>query len=316
MRRRLVAHLRRAGYVRDRQVMEAFLTVPREAFLPELAERSGLGAVYRDEAIVTRRDTTNNAPLSSSSQPAIMALMLEMLDVRAGHRVVEIGAGTGYNAAILALLAGDQGLVVSIEIDVETALAAARGLREIESAALVVVADGIEGLPGFAARGRWVDRWMVTASTKSVPRPWHDQLVPGGRLVVPLRLSDEADRAHAVAALVKVTDGFDSVAVTPGGFMPLRMPDGTTFEPAPAAVVAAVASQPKPPKPESPAPEPPSKPRTAPAPEVPLTQGPIRDVRREQVENLRIAVRYTDDPPDMRWVFPRGDHWIGVSPSS
>jgi hypothetical protein len=147
---------------------------------------------------------------------------------------------------------------------------------------------------------------MVTASTKAVPRAWHDQLVPGGRLVVPLRLSDEADRAHAVAALVKVTDGFDSVAVTPGGFMPLRMPDGATFEPAPEVATAVVASQP-------PAPQP--KARTAPAPEVPLTQGPIRDVRREQVESLQIAVRYTDDPPDMRWLFPRGDHWIGVSPA-
>lgn len=302
MRRRLVAHLRRAGYVRERRVMEAFLTVPREAFLPDVAERSGLGAVYRDEAIVTRRDTTSNAPLSSSSQPAIMALMLEMLDVRPGHRVVEIGAGTGYNAAILAALAEDRGLVVSIEIDAETALAAGRGLRAIGSPAHVVVADGIDGLPGMAARGRWVERWMVTASTKAVPRTWHDQLVPGGRLVVPLRLSDEADRAHAVAALVKVTDGFDSVAVTPGGFMPLRLPDGTTFEsPAEGAVVSQ--------------PNPKSKTRTQPEPEVPLTQGPLRDVRREQVENLRIAVRYTDDPPAMRWLFPRGDHWIGVDPA-
>jgi protein-L-isoaspartate(D-aspartate) O-methyltransferase len=316
MRRRLVAHLRRAGYVHERRVMEAFLTVPREVFLPQVLAKSGLTAVYRDEAIVTRRDESSQAPLSSSSQPAIMALMLEMLDVRDGHRVVEIGAGTGYNAALLAVLAGPSGVVVSLDIDPDTTAAAARALRSIESRAQVLVADGTRGLPGLARHRRCrVDRWIVTASTTAVPRAWHDQIAHGGRLVVPLRLSDEPDQLHAVSALVKVDDGFDSIAVTPGGFMPLRRTDGTAFcpvapEPPPSPGGASSAD------PAEPAADADAEAEAGPAPTgTPATarrHRPLHDASREQMASVRIAVRYTSARPRTRWAFDRGDHWIGV----
>ncbi len=99
LRRGLVDHLRTRGHLRDDRVAAAFAAVPRELFLAEHAERHGLADVYRDDAIVTQRDPAGT-PTSSSSQPAIMAEMLEMLDLRAGQRVLEIGAGTGYNAAL------------------------------------------------------------------------------------------------------------------------------------------------------------------------------------------------------------------------
>jgi protein-L-isoaspartate(D-aspartate) O-methyltransferase len=316
MRRRLVAHLRRAGYVHERRVMEAFLTVPREVFLPQVLAKSGLTAVYRDEAIVTRRDESSQAPLSSSSQPAIMALMLEMLDVRDGHRVVEIGAGTGYNAALLAVLAGPSGVVVSLDIDPDTTAAAARALRSIESRAQVLVADGTRGLPGLARHRRCrADRWIVTASTTAVPRAWHDQIAHGGRLVVPLRLSDEPDQLHAVSALVKVDDGFDSIAVTPGGFMPLRRTDGTAFcpvapDPPPSPGGASSAD------PAEPAADADAEAEAGPAPTgTPATarrHRPLHDASREQMASVRIAVRYTSARPRTRWAFDRGDHWIGV----
>jgi protein-L-isoaspartate(D-aspartate) O-methyltransferase len=340
MRRRLVAHLRRSGYVHERRVMEAFLTVPREVFLPELLAKSGLTAVYRDEAIVTRRDEASHAPLSSSSQPAIMALMLEMLDVRPGHRVVEIGAGTGYNAAILAVLAGAFGLVVSLDIDGATATAAARALRSIDSRVRVLVADGTQGLPGMAQGRHRADRWMVTASTTAVPRAWYDQIAHGGRLVVPLRLTDEPDQLHAVSALVKVDDGFDSIAVTPGGFMPLRCTDGTAFDPmAPASVPPARELRSAPPAAAGPASEPdPAEAELVPAELGPTAAapaeavrprrrargsartarvrppGPLRSASREQMESVRIVVRYTGGEPASRWTFDHGDHWIGVDP--
>jgi protein-L-isoaspartate O-methyltransferase len=298
---------------------------------------SGLAAVYRDEAIVTRRDETSQVPLSSSSQPAIMALMLEMLDVQHGHRVVEIGAGTGYNAGLLAVLCGPSGLVLSCDIDPDTASAAASALRAIGSPALVLVADGIRGLPGLARdRRHRADRWIVTASTTAVPRAWYDQLAHGGRIVLPLRLSDEPDQLHAVTALVKVDDGFDSAAVTPGGFMPLRRTDGTAFDPTkPPTAAAVVAAQSKA-EAEAEA-EVESEPETVRTEEpTPSTDGgsggrrirrglgvgrrpsslrppgALRGAHRDELEQVRIVVRYTGGPPATQWTFDRGDHWIGL----
>ena len=85
------------------------------------ARQNGVVPLYRDEAIVTRRDA-HGMPTSSSSQPAIMAQMLGMLDVHDGHRVLEVGAGTGYNAALLDALAGPEGTVTTVDIDAETRL--------------------------------------------------------------------------------------------------------------------------------------------------------------------------------------------------
>jgi protein-L-isoaspartate(D-aspartate) O-methyltransferase len=82
-------------------VREAFLATPREAFIPSVATERGLSVVYRDEAFPTKLDAGGGA-ISSSSQPQIMALMLEELRLSPGDRVLEIGAGTGYNAALLA----------------------------------------------------------------------------------------------------------------------------------------------------------------------------------------------------------------------
>jgi protein-L-isoaspartate(D-aspartate) O-methyltransferase len=148
MRRRLVEHLRRRGLVHDPRVAGAFLAVPREVFLPETLARSGMGAVYQDDAIVTRRDPATMAPLSSSSQPAIMAIMLELLELRPGHRVLEIGAGTGYNAALLARLVDPDGLVVTLDIDPEIAEAAAGALRRFATGVHVVVGGGAGGRGG------------------------------------------------------------------------------------------------------------------------------------------------------------------------
>ena len=223
LRHDLVERLRRQGYLTDDRVADAFGEVPRENFLPEYADRLGLAAVYRDEAIVTRRDPETRLPTSSSSQPAIMARMLEMLDLRAGQRVVEIGAGTGYNAALLDRLVGPKGSVTSVELDREVAARAREALLATRSAAAVVVGDGRAGAPD----GERVDRIIVTASGEAVARAWYDQLVPGGVLVVPLRLSRVLFSAQVVVALRKVSSGFDTVAVSAGAFMALRGPSAT-----------------------------------------------------------------------------------------
>jgi protein-L-isoaspartate(D-aspartate) O-methyltransferase len=223
LRHDLVERLRDHGHLSDDRVADAFATVPREAFLPEHAARLGLAAVYRDEAIVTRRDPVSRMPTSSSSQPAIMARMLEMLDLRDGQRVLEVGAGTGYNAALLSRLVGPKGNVTSVELDREVAARAREALLATRSAASVVVGDGRAGAPD----GGLVDRIVVTASSEAVPRPWYDQLVPGGVLVLPLRLSRVLFSVQVVVALRKVSSGFDTVAASSGAFMAMRGPSAT-----------------------------------------------------------------------------------------
>src|SRR5712692_11171534 len=92
----LVDQLRAAGTIVSPAVESAFRTVPRHLFLPGVPVED----VYRDAAVTTKR--VDGVALSSSSQPSIMATMLEQLDLQPGHSVLEIGAGTGYNAALMA----------------------------------------------------------------------------------------------------------------------------------------------------------------------------------------------------------------------
>jgi protein-L-isoaspartate(D-aspartate) O-methyltransferase len=201
-------------------VRTAFLAMPRERFLPEIAEREGLERVYQDQAIVTAHDECG-IPTSSSSQPSLMASMLEQLDLRPGQRVLEVGAGTGYNAAILAKILGSRGRVVSVELDPATARGARRRLASVKSRVEVVRGDGREGWP----RGAPYDRIIVTASAPSVPPAWPDQLAEGGLLELPLRIG-RAGQAQAIITFRKQAQALRSEAVTYGGFMPLREAPG------------------------------------------------------------------------------------------
>jgi protein-L-isoaspartate(D-aspartate) O-methyltransferase len=194
-RAQLVAELERRALIRSERVREAFFAVPRELFVPEFATREGLEAVYRDDAILTKQ-SEHGVPLSSSSQPSIMAVMLEQLCVEEGMRVLEIGTGTGYNAALLSLLVGARGQVVSVDLDGPIAAAARRALREGGYRVRVVHADGRAAFPGAAP----YDRIIVTASADTVPRAWFEQLMDGGLLQVPLRLATSAPRSFRYSA--------------------------------------------------------------------------------------------------------------------
>ena len=95
LRKELVESLDRMGAIRSRSVRRVFRNVPRELFVPEIAARDGLAAVYRPEVALATATDSRGTPISSSSAPVIMALMLEDLDVNPGHHVLEIGAGYG-----------------------------------------------------------------------------------------------------------------------------------------------------------------------------------------------------------------------------
>lgn len=179
---RMVDELKLIGSLRTEPVERALLAVPRHAFLPDLP----VEAAYENRAVMVKR-SEDGTGLSSVSQPAIVALMLEALQVEEGHRVLDVGTGAGYNAALLAELVGPTGHVVTIELEPDLAEQAVRHLAEVGSGRVeVVTGDGAQG----HAPGAPYDRVIVTAGATDVAPPWPAQLVDGGRLVVPICAAD------------------------------------------------------------------------------------------------------------------------------
>ena len=207
--------------IRADAIEAAFLAVARERFVADVAAERGLEAIYRDEAIVIKRDP-RGMPLSSSSQPALMAEMLELLAARPGDRVLEIGTGTGYNTALLSNIAGPKGRVTSVDVDAELARVARRALREAGYRASIKVADGRQGHPSAGP----YDRIIVTACADEIPRAWFDQLKDGGLLELPLRLDPDGAAIQVIPVLERRGDRLCSVGLTWGGFMPLHGGDG------------------------------------------------------------------------------------------
>jgi protein-L-isoaspartate(D-aspartate) O-methyltransferase len=207
----LIARLEASGALADPALKAAFRAVHRHHFLPGRP----LEEVYEDAAILTKTEGRGVA-LSSSSQPAIMAIMLRLLEPAPGHRVLEIGAGTGYNAALLAHLVGPVGRVVTLDIDDEIcrraranlARAGTRGVR-------VVAADGAGGWPAGAP----YDRLILTVAASDLSPAWLAQLRDGGRLVLPL---DVGAGIQVCTALVRRGRALEGGELSPCGFMPLR----------------------------------------------------------------------------------------------
>lgn len=205
----LVARLERDGALADPAVRAALLAVPRHRFLPhEPLERA-----YADNAIATK--FAGGVAISSASQPAIVAQMLQQLAVAPGMRVLEIGAGTGYNAALLRTLVGDTGRVTTVDLDGDlTATArghlAAIGITDVE----IITGDGARGWPVSAP----YDRIILTVGAGDIAPAWAAQLTEGGLLVLPLTIG----AAQFSIAFVKHGDTLQSRSLVPCGFMPLR----------------------------------------------------------------------------------------------
>jgi protein-L-isoaspartate(D-aspartate) O-methyltransferase len=202
--RQLVEHLSESGALSP-EWRPAFEAVHRVEFIPETVwveggggvlvplrrtqdPRQWLKLVYADDAVITQVDDGQVAPdgtgrriSSSASMPTVVAQMLAHCAAQPGQRVLEIGTGTGYNAALLAQRLGARN-VVTIEIDPELAQTARNALKAAGyEAVTVVTGDGAQGYPPAAP----FDRVLSTAAVQQVPYDWVDQTRPGGLVITP-----------------------------------------------------------------------------------------------------------------------------------
>jgi protein-L-isoaspartate(D-aspartate) O-methyltransferase len=213
LHQRLVDQLAANGLLEDPRLRAAFQAVPREHFLPGVA----VERVYHDDA-VTCHSGPDDTPLSSSSQPTIMATMLGQLDPQPGDHVLEVGGGSGYNAALLAQLVAPGGQVTSIEIDPGLAAAARANLaRASVDGVTVHTGDGWLGALDQAP----FDRIEATVGVRDLAPAWTRQLTPAGVLVAPLALHAGV---HVSVGFAPYGGHLRSRSVEGCGFLPLRGP--------------------------------------------------------------------------------------------
>ncbi|KOU98395.1 MULTISPECIES: methyltransferase, FxLD system [Streptomyces] len=211
LRNALVDQIRQEGHAVNPAAEAALRTVPRHLFVPD----ASLQAAYANQPVHVKYDTDGTS-ISCASQPAVVALMLDQLDAQPGERILELGAGTGYNAALLAHLVGDTGHVTTIDVDddlVERARAhlAAAGYTNVDA----LTRDGAVGY----ADGAPYDRIIATVGAHGIPHAWLDQLAPDGRLVVPQRIKGSVSRS----IVYERRDGrWISLGSEMNTFMPLR----------------------------------------------------------------------------------------------
>lgn len=197
-RQALVDQLRAQG-IEDEQVLEAIASVPRHRMVPEAM----MPYAYADRPLPIGHDQT-------ISQPYIVALMSQLADIEKGDKVLEIGTGSGYQAAVLAELGAN---VHSIEI-VEPlarrtrALLDRLGYDEIETR----IGDGYRGWPEEAP----FDAILLTAAPPSIPEPLEQQLEVGGKLVAPV-----GERYQELVVVTRTEDGFEREEELPVRFVPM-----------------------------------------------------------------------------------------------
>jgi protein-L-isoaspartate(D-aspartate) O-methyltransferase len=198
-RRQMIESQIRGREIRDERVLDAMAKVPRHLFVPETVRAQA----YEDYPLPIGADQT-------ISQPYIVALMTSLLDLRGGERVLEIGTGSGYQAAVLGELAGD---VYTIEILESLGRRAketldALGYRNVQ----VKIGDGFAGWPEHAP----YDGIVVTAAPPKVPQPLLDQLKVGGKLVIPVgRFFQD------LLVYTRTEKGFEKRNVIPVRFVPM-----------------------------------------------------------------------------------------------
>ena len=200
-RERMVAEQMKARGIEDERVLAAMAKVPRHEFVP--AQRRRLA--YLDRPLPIGHDQT-------ISQPYMVAFMTEQLEPEPGHRILEIGTGSGYQAAVLAVLVKE---VYSIEIVKPLAERATKDLQRLGYDNVTVRAgDGYKGWKEHAP----FDAVIVTCAPDHVPKPLVEQLKEGGRMIIPVGKQDTVQRLYV---MVKKGGKMQEEAVVPVRFVPM-----------------------------------------------------------------------------------------------
>ncbi|MER6667419.1 methyltransferase domain-containing protein [Amycolatopsis japonica] len=235
----LAAELTADGVLADPAWRDAFAATPRHLFVPHIlngpawlsaGDPGWLDAVYANESLATQTrsasdDTTGREiASSSSSKPAVMAVMLERLAAEPGHQVLEIGTGTGYNAALLSHRLGADN-VYSLDLDPELVDTAQEHLIAAGYRPHLAAGDGFAGWPGEMT----FDRIIATCAVTAIPPAWINQLADGGRIIAPL----DASAAGPLLVLDKTADDEVSGRIDPFPvlFMPMRTDVTSPFAP-------------------------------------------------------------------------------------
>ncbi|GAA1926906.1 hypothetical protein GCM10009716_38700 [Streptomyces sodiiphilus] len=216
LREALVTSLVDGGHLRSPEVIAAFRAVERHRFHLD----ADLPAAYAGDIVPIKHDDKGDM-ISCISTPSVIATQLEQLDAAPGHKILEAGAASGYNAALLGQLVAPGGHVWTVDVDRDL-VDTAQGNLELVGASNVtaVLADGAVGLPEHAP----FDRVHFTVGAADIPVKILDQLAPGGRLVIPMRIRGSISRSFAFER-----DGqtWRTVSTEMMTFVPMRKSVGT-----------------------------------------------------------------------------------------
>jgi protein-L-isoaspartate(D-aspartate) O-methyltransferase len=218
----MIDAIKQSGQIRSSAVENAFRSILRHRLLPPEFEVS---QVYQDTAVVLKVFADSDimaidSTLSSSTMPSLLAGILEASQLTEGLRILQIGTGPGYLAALIAHIISKSGLVVTIEIDEEISLLAQERLLSTDLSNIqCVIADGYYGCSALAP----YDRIIATASCADIPQSWVDQLNKDGLIILPFAFSQKAS-CYPMIAFHK-EEGFLNGRIIPSlprvGFLPL-----------------------------------------------------------------------------------------------
>lgn len=210
LRHTLAEQLREQGHVTDERIDEAIRTVPRHVFVPG----ASLEGAYANDQLYTKNE--GRVMLSAASKPSIVAMQLAQLAADKDQRILEVGAGTGYNAALMGHLVGPGGHVTTVDVDDDLVAGAREHLAEAGVTNVdVFCQDGALGVSSNAP----YDRIVATVGTADLAPAWLEQAAPTARLVIPLRIAGSVARS---IIFERDGDHWKSLDSELCAFMPLR----------------------------------------------------------------------------------------------